>query len=673
MTTLKLAACAAALILWAGPALAQDTGAQASTVTPYPPAFFTEFRPNTAMDMIGRLPGFSFDGGSFERGFAGTAGNVLIDGERPPSRSDGLSQVLSRIPASSVARIDLIRGGAPGIDMQGKTTIANIIRKPEAGLTGSAFGRLDIDDEHGFEKDIELQARREKDGRRMEASLAVGSYLDEPHPTRIRQRPDGTIIERGESEASYPFKRAQASGSYESALAGGRLRLNSQLGYETGSDYTRETLVIPGGEILSRGGFRRIFGEGGLRFTRNIVRGYDVELVGFHSQSERQSRGGSDFPAFSTANLNDDRSGESIGSATLHSPAYGKWKFDVGTEAAFNWAEGLSFRTVNGNTLDINGDRSHVEELRFDSKAVATWRPSPAFNLEAGLRYERSTITAGPVEKTLGYLKPRVNLSWTPKTGNQFGLRVERTVDQLNFDAFRSSIAFNSVFGDSIVGVGNNELAPAHQWITEARYERRWAREGVFSLRVTNRQIDDYVSRKVLPGSTVEYTTNIGEAEGTVYAVSLGLPLDRFGIKGGLLKTDLNFRESNLMDPVDTSLFREISGEAPYDWQLTLTQNIQSLNLTWGFFANGADVWRNYSPRSIATVQNATRVRFDVVWRPRPDLTVTGGIRNINKGANNDHLVFYDAPRDRGAPLYTQDSDYTGFRSVFVSVRKEFN
>jgi len=61
---------------------AQSPDRAPSNVTPYAPSFFAQFRPNTALDMILRIPGFSFDGGAFARGFSGTAGNVLIDGER---------------------------------------------------------------------------------------------------------------------------------------------------------------------------------------------------------------------------------------------------------------------------------------------------------------------------------------------------------------------------------------------------------------------------------------------------------------------------------------------------------------------------------------------------------------------------------------------------------------
>lgn len=95
----------------------------------YPPAFFAEFKPQHAFDMVQRLPGFSFNGGADVRGFGGAAGNVLIDGERPSSKAVSLDAVLQRIPVAQVDRIDLIRGGAPGIDMQGQPVIANVIRK----------------------------------------------------------------------------------------------------------------------------------------------------------------------------------------------------------------------------------------------------------------------------------------------------------------------------------------------------------------------------------------------------------------------------------------------------------------------------------------------------------------------------------------------------------------
>jgi len=98
-------------------------------VIPFPPSFFAEARPSTALDMIVRLPGFTLDRGDSARGFAGTAGNVLVNGERPTTKSDSLEDILRRISASGVERIELIRGGAPGVDMQGQTILANVVIK----------------------------------------------------------------------------------------------------------------------------------------------------------------------------------------------------------------------------------------------------------------------------------------------------------------------------------------------------------------------------------------------------------------------------------------------------------------------------------------------------------------------------------------------------------------
>src|SRR3954469_23016045 len=93
--------------------------APAQGVIAYPPEFFAAQRPANAREMLDRVPGFTFDGGDAVRGYEGAAGNVLIDGQRPATKTDSLDQLLRRVPFQRVARIELIRGGAPGIDMQG--------------------------------------------------------------------------------------------------------------------------------------------------------------------------------------------------------------------------------------------------------------------------------------------------------------------------------------------------------------------------------------------------------------------------------------------------------------------------------------------------------------------------------------------------------------------------
>jgi outer membrane receptor protein involved in Fe transport len=163
-------ATALGLILAAGSALAAQpeppAGAQSSGVVSYPPAFFAAFNPTNAFDMVGRLPSFNLDTGASVRGFEGAAGNVLIDGQRPSSKSDSVDQVLQRIPAGKVERVDVIRGGAPGIDMQGKTMIANVILKKGGGVRGAIEA-----------KDYRLTNGRNFNIGKLEASGSFGDSL----------------------------------------------------------------------------------------------------------------------------------------------------------------------------------------------------------------------------------------------------------------------------------------------------------------------------------------------------------------------------------------------------------------------------------------------------------------------------------------------------------------
>ncbi len=53
----------------------------------YEPAFLAGFKPQSALDMVLKAPGFLIDEGSDRRGFGGAGGNVLIDGARPSAKS----------------------------------------------------------------------------------------------------------------------------------------------------------------------------------------------------------------------------------------------------------------------------------------------------------------------------------------------------------------------------------------------------------------------------------------------------------------------------------------------------------------------------------------------------------------------------------------------------------
>lgn len=102
---LALAGC-----LWAEPAFSQVAAPDRQV---YPAAYFAEFSPQTALDIATHTPGFVLVSGDEVRGFGGAAGNVLIDGARPASKSGGIEDVLRRIPAAQVERVEVIQGPRP--------------------------------------------------------------------------------------------------------------------------------------------------------------------------------------------------------------------------------------------------------------------------------------------------------------------------------------------------------------------------------------------------------------------------------------------------------------------------------------------------------------------------------------------------------------------------------
>ena len=137
-----MAALAVSAIALTGVASAQQTPAAPQTAAPtgdkavrtFDTAFFARFNAVTAEDMVRQLPGITIDEGEDLRGFVATAGNVLIDGQRPASKTE-ISKELGRIAARDVLRIELIGAAAAGdIDVRGYTELANVVLKPSAQM-----------------------------------------------------------------------------------------------------------------------------------------------------------------------------------------------------------------------------------------------------------------------------------------------------------------------------------------------------------------------------------------------------------------------------------------------------------------------------------------------------------------------------------------------------------
>lgn len=165
--------------------------------TTYDAAFFQQFAPSNALQMIQRLPGFSFDEGDENvRGFSQAAGNVVIDGQRPSAKSDTLDTVLSRIPASRVVKIEIAPGDQFGTEYIGKSQVANVVLTGSAGLTGAVEASVyrTFTGRYLPEGSASVVLKRGQSSFTLGANLGANGFPEEGFD-RITSLPGGQLLE----------------------------------------------------------------------------------------------------------------------------------------------------------------------------------------------------------------------------------------------------------------------------------------------------------------------------------------------------------------------------------------------------------------------------------------------------------------------------------------------
>ena len=331
----------------------------------------------------------------------------------------------------------------------------------------------------------------------------------------------------------------------------------------------------------------------------------------------------------------------------------------------------------NASALLLPGDDTRVEELRSESFVSGTWAARANLSVTAAIRYERSRITAtgsaGEGQTDLSFIKPRLNIAWTPAPGHQLAFKLERNVDQLSFGAFQASAAFAT----NIFERGNPDIRPAQIWVSQARYERVFDRQGSFVAELTHEAYDDVLGQVVVletpPGSTTprrfNVTRNVGTASRGTARVTGRLPLDRFGMVGGIASGSLQVRRSQTRDPV-TRADRRLSGETPLSWSLGLSQNLVGQRISWSASVSSGQYSRSFGPSTLSRFSTDPNVNFNLTWRPDNRLSLSAGL-NRSSGIDSEFTLF-GGPRDRASPVYSETNVTQGTLSAYVSARRSF-
>jgi len=683
---LAQAAVAAAPV--AAPAPAPPAAAAPQAVTSYPASYFAAANTGTALDMVNRLPNFTLNVGDSVRGFEGSAGNVLINGQRPTSKRDALDAILQRIPASKVQRIDVIRGGAPGIDMQGKTVIANVILKDGAGFRGL----------------IHLANQHVNDGRNLgglrlegsgnlsrqttwEAGWRLGKGADDgvgPGHNQVVFA-DGRPPQLADIDTYGTDYLSNFTGALETPMLGGRLRLNGLTQYEKFKEPEIDVYSSPAPDVV-RYGYRQktIDTEAGGRYVRGFGEATNVEFLALRTTRHRTTDSNSldAFPSVTGNNassdfLNDRHSSELILRGVLKHSLSRTLGLEAGVENADNKLDSRTTFTVEEVPQELPAANVQVEEKRTEAFLKGAWNPASAWTVDAALRYEYSEISSQGdvvVAKTLRFAKPRLALAWTPRDGTQLRVRVEKVVGQLNFDDFVASSSLTTSVG---VTAGNPNLNPEQDWITEGAIEQRLWKGSSIELTARHFKITDVVDRGPVfaaDGTVFDQPTNIGNGTKDELAAVVTLRFDRFGWNGLLVKGDATKRWSQVTDPT-TGEKRVISKLHPVDWNLSVSQDMPSRHLSIGVDVYGG--WRETSYRFnfIETVKIKPYVKPFAEWKPRPDLSlrVEVPLATHPQVRLRDEIQMFNGPRTAGAvPDSVQERTFTFPRSWYIRLRKEF-
>ena len=564
-------------------------------VLTYPRSFFDQYSPITALDVVSNTPGFQIDEGDRSRGFAGAAGNVLINSERPSAKSETISDILRRMPADVVKEVQLIRGQSGGLDLRGQSVVVNVILV-DAGRSSVTYevGTQSRSVNPGFFPFGNVSLSRSSDwydvtvGAEVERSGTFQTENDEqllgPADELLEQRDENFGREGWEWKLSL---NGQARlGDYKISLNTAYSDSDTEeaeVSERLAAGASAPTFLIQGGDEDES-----TFELGG-DIERSFGANWTTKLVGLYTR-EDEVEGGSLSLGSTEANaglLTDSNletlTTESIGRLEAD---YAGWKnhiLELSGEYAVNSLRSnftlQSADTPGGSLVDVvvAGADTRIREERADFSLSDSWTLDKLV-VDTTLAAETSTIQqTGDLEnsRSFTFFKPSLAASYSPSGASQYRARVERLVGQLNFGDFASS----TDLGDNELALGNSELRPDTRWRFSVASEWRFGGIGSLTLQAVHEEISDVID--VLPvGPGLEATGNIGDATRSRFDSEGTLPLDPI-LPGGRLDFEAFIQRSRVTDPV-TGQQRRLSDERWWEIATEFRQDFPKSKITWG-------------------------------------------------------------------------------------------
>jgi outer membrane receptor protein involved in Fe transport len=597
----------------------EELGARSGEVN-YPASFFDRYQPATALDMVQRVPGFQLNDGGDRRGFGAAAGNILLNGRRPSTKDDLPSALLTRIPASYVENIELIRGQLRGIDMRGQSVVANVILREDTPVTT----RWTLTVGENFEQGLSPQLDLTLSNRLGEIQYSVGTILyvtsnGDPGPENIFDA-DGNLIERRFNDKGHKhggFEGYDATGFFNAAtwLGETQVQFNTKAAVQHRNMITslsREP-VLPFGGLARTDDFveqrRNHIIELGLdaeRFLSTNLIAKGILLYNYTHQYPNDSQRTFDAEGRETRYILSDTDAdisEAIARLELNWAGWQDHALQFNIEGALNVFDKQLIQTTDIPGEDslvepVPGGNNRIKEERGDFVAKDTWSLG-SLTLDYGVGVEVSTLSStGDTEQsnTFTFVKPEALFTYDSGRQMQTRLGVRKSVAQLNLNDFLSI----SILQDNDLTVGNPDLKPQATWVYELSNEWRFGELGVVTLTGFYHSIKDVIDLLPFeiegrPDEFFEGKGNIGDGKRWGLRLDNTLALDWIGLSNARIDMQLGWQDSSVTDPVtgekrvmgSTGYFNphppiNFTNETEWTYIIDYRQDFQAQRISWG-------------------------------------------------------------------------------------------
>ncbi|MDR7101260.1 TonB-dependent receptor plug domain-containing protein [Croceicoccus sp. BE223] len=635
----------------------------------YEAAAFERFGPRTALDMLEQVPGFSIRQADNERGLGQASENVLIDGARIANKTGGALTELERIPASQVARIEIVDAASLGIaGLSGQ--VANVVLAERKGAAGQfewnpqwrahyarpfwGRGQVSWSDKVGK---IDYNLMVKDDGSR---GAAGGTFVTRDGSGALREERfevfstgidflkfQGQFNLDGPGSSTASLTAAVTPYWYKLTVDQDRVPVN-------GVPYSRDLVSTNNGYQFDMNGHVEFaLGKGRLKLIG--VRHFDDEPIDTYVTS-RFSDGSPDTGVLF---VRDSLIGETVLRAE-----YG-WKgkrntWQVSLERAYNSLDqqGSLFELAEDgryDPIDFPGGSGQVSEVRYEGVASLSRALSPKLDLQVDLGAEYSELTRQAGDSvTRRFVRPKgsVTLGWRPDKVWDFSLKIRRRVGQISFYDFLAQQDLQIDRPDS----GNPDLVPPQSWELNVEAGRSLGKWGKMRLETWVRQIDDIID--IVPiGDDGESVGNLprawqygGQWTGTLELAALGVP-------GAKLDIEAGYEDSSVRDPL-SGLKRPISGNDWYWAEANLRHDIPKTDLAWGF---GASTYqqrdRYYLGETQHDYEGPVFARLFAEHKDVLGMTVRGEVGNVIGARNTPRRTVYAGRRSDGTVLFTERGD----------------